>query len=779
MSPIHVRSGSNNGRPAWLLIAAVLVVLAADPLDLTRAEGTGGLSLRGHLSDSEPSITRKFEVQPDTRHKRPVAVSDGIGMTRIAGRRAMLNLGGGLSENFATFSPDGNRFVMVTKRGNLEQNTNEYSLLLYESGSVFGHPQPKRLVTFASSSNREGINDVSWLDNDTVLFLGERPAETTQLYSVNCNSMRIRKLTKHRTNLLEYSVAHDGKHIAYVAEVPVTALPDQDALHNGLHISTELLSDVLAGHSGAHQSELFAMRRIGEAGKRLEAPNRLQGAPIALSPNGKYLVVEENVTEIPPGWKEYEDPQGYLGRVFRLHIPRGAPTWIRRYNLIDVETGTSRVLLDAPVKHWTGSEALWLPDSRSVILTGVYLPLNVSEPVERTARERSAFVAEVKIPSLDTIKITDRNLETIKWYPQTRVLQLGTRESVSTPPECYEQEQTGWELVSSGCPAPSEPEILAEQDLNTPPQVVAVNPRTGRKATLLDLNPEFKSLAFGKVEIIKWTAGDGKELLGGLYLPPDYVAGQRYPLVIQTHGFDSRQFWIDGPFSTANAAQALAAKRIVVLQVPDSHDLSVSGTPDEAPRMMDIYEKAIEFLDARGIIDLSRVGLIGFSHTCWFVKYALTHSKYHFAAAVVADGIDGGYFQYMTFANQSQLTESFMENVIGAHPFGEGLSLWLKRSPGFLLDKVQAPILIQAIGGSSLLGEWEWFAGLSRLNKPVDLVYIPEGTHVVQKPWERMVSQQGDVDWFCFWLKGEEDSAPGKAGEYIRWNRLRALSSKN
>jgi len=77
------------------------------------------------------------------------------------------------------------------------------------------------------------------------------------------------------------------------------------------------------------------------------------------------------------------------------------------------------------------------------------------------------------------------------------------------------------------------------------------------------------------------------------------------------------------------------------------------------------------------------------------------------------------------------------------------------------------------------LGEWEWFAGLSRLNKPVDLVYIPEGTHVLQKPWERMVSQQGDVDWFCFWLKGEEDSAPGKAGEYIRWNRLRALSSKN
>lgn len=778
MSPVHIRSGPN-GRPLWLLVAALLVALAGDQFDPTRAENTDSLSGKGRRSHSEPGFTRKFEVQPDKRYKRPVAVSDGVGMTRIAGRHAVLHLGGSLSEHFATFSPDGKRFVIVTKKGNLGQNTNDYSLLLYESGSVFGHPQPKPLVTFASSSNREGINDVSWLDNHTVLFLGERPAEMTQLYSVNCNSIKISRLTKHRTNLLEYSVAHDEKEIVYVAEAPVTALPDKDGLRNGLYISSELLSDVLAGHSATNQSELFAMRGIRELGKRLEAPNRFQGAPLALSPDGKYLVVVENVTEIPPGWNEYRDQQGYLARVFRLHIPSGAPTWIRRYNLIDVETGKSRLLLNAPVKHWTGSEALWLTDSRSVILTGVYLPLNVSEPAERTAREKSAFVVEVKIPSLETIKITDRNLETIKWYPQTHILELGKRESASTQAACYEQEQSGWEFVNSGCPAPTEPEILAEQDLNTPPRVVALNPRTGQKATLLDLNPQFKSLVFGKVEIVKWTAGHGKELQGGLYLPPDYVAGERYPLVIQTHGFDPRQFWIDGPFSTANAAQPLAVKGIVVLQVPDSHDLNVSGTPDEAPGMMEAYERAIDYLDSRGIIDPSRVGLIGFSHTCWFVKYTLTHSKYHFAAAVVADGIDGGYFQYLAFANQAQLTESFMENVIGARPFGEGLSLWVQRSPGFLLDKVQAPILIQAIGGASLLGEWEWFAGLSRLKKPVDLVYIPTGSHVLQKPWDRIASQQGDVDWFCFWLKGEEDSSPAKAGEYIRWNRLRTLSLKS
>ena len=74
-----------------------------------------------------------------------------------------------------------------------------------------------------------------------------------------------------------------------------------------------------------------------------------------------------------------------------------------------------------------------------------------------------------------------------------------------------------------------------------------------------------------------------------------------------------------------------------------------------------------------------------------------------------------------------------------------------------------------------ILSEWEWFAGLSRLGKPVDLIYLPDGSHILVKPWERMVSQQGAVDWFRFWLKGEEDLDPAKAEQYTRWRELRKL----
>ena len=49
----------------------------------------------------------------------------------------------------------------------------------------------------------------------------------------------------------------------------------------------------------------------------------------------------------------------------------------------------------------------------------------------------------------------------------------------------------------------------------------------------------------------------------------------------------------------------------------------------------------------------------------------------------------------------------------------------------------------------------------------------------MQKPWERMISQQGNMDRFCFWLKGEEDPDPAKAEQYARWRELRTLQEEN
>ncbi len=717
--------------------------------------------------------------QPDL-NKAPVTVIDLIQATQVAGgHEAIAFAGGALTQNFAAYSPDGRWMLVVVKRGNLEKNTNEYSLLLFETAKMWDRPQARTLVTFSSSSNREAITDVSWLrDSDTILFLGEHSGETRQLYSLRRSSGEINKLTSHATNLLEYSIADGTGRIVFTAEPSPKLLGSKD-VEEGLYITRELLPELVAGRpilTNLLESELFVQDRGGAPPRRLDVKNRQVSSPVYLSPNGRYLLVLTYLTEIPRHWAKYRNENDALDRSLRLDLPKHAPTGVKVYRVIDIDSGESRVLLDSPIEGWSSSPVLWSRDSQSIILSFVYPPFDRSCVDSTFSGSLRRVVAEIEVANLAFKEIAESERVSLSWDLTDDVLRLRERNHSKVQGErCFKKTADGWVDISrtGTCVLGGNPVVFADQDLNHPPQIVAFKPGTNQKVRLLDLNPQLAKLAFGEVRLIKWPLPGVKDRQAGLYLPPNYEPGKRYPLIIQTHGFEPDQFWMGGPYTTAMAAQPLASKGFVVLQVPDETDLRLTATPEEAPLMMRTYESAIDYLSAEGIVDKDRVGLVGFSHTCWFVKYTLTHSKYGFGAAVVADGYDGGYFQYIAFENQSEWTRSYEEKMTGAPPFGLGLELWLKRSPGFLLSEVHTPVLIQAISPPSVLSEWEWFAGLSRLKKPVDLLYFPEGFHELQKPKERLRSEQATVDWLSFWLKGEEDPDPAKLEVYRRWHELR------
>jgi dipeptidyl aminopeptidase/acylaminoacyl peptidase len=180
-------------------------------------------------------------------------------------------------------------------------------------------------------------------------------------------------------------------------------------------------------------------------------------------------------------------------------------------------------------------------------------------------------------------------------------------------------------------------------------------------------------------------------------------------------------------------------------------------------------------LDHRGMIDRTRVGIVGFSGTVYDVGYTLTHSTFPFSAAVLVDGVDGGYLQYLVYPWVADQFNAYN----GGPPFSNGLNAWLKNSPGFNMDKVRTPVRLVAHSRASILASWEWFSGLSLLHKPVELVELPDASHILERPWDRRIAQQGILDWFCFWLKGQEDPQPAKVSQYRRWRELRKLDPRN
>ena len=685
------------------------------------------------------------------------------------------------------FSPDGKQFIVVTYKGNIERNTVEYSLLLFQTKDALRSPKPQPLLTMSSSSNRAAITRLKWLDDgETVVFLGENPGEVSEVWSFNTRTRALKRLTEHPAPIVSYDLSGDGREIVYEAEARRRLADDDKIKRNGVVITTQSASSLLACPSDPDQRfdradlELFVQKR-GRPALRIKSTDFLsEYSSLSLSPSGRYALLDVNVRDIPESWAEYQ------GKVLHSYLVGRRRTDVRlnvhRYMLLDLSSLTLVPLLGTPMSHLSDAFA-WAPDGNSVVVSGAYLSLDVADPLEHDARARHTFVVEVTLPARKFVKINDRSLAVLKWNRHTGHVLLGSEEQdarQSHPFEAYTKNGIGWEEVpvSDEDTRSSTPfKLTLEEDLNRPPEVFASDPKGVRRGLLLDLNPQFARLQFGKVEAVNWKASDGHDVSGGLYLPPDYQPGRRYPLVIQTHGFAKERFWIDGPFPSAFAAQPLAARGIIVLQVGAStnlsEDMKYALTPREAPRQMSAYEGAIDYLDGRGLIDRNRVGILGFSRTVFYVEYSLTHSKYRFAAASVADGVDEGYVNYLLFPDPDYGL------VNGGPPAGPTMTSWLENSPGFNLEKVSAPVHVEYYGHESLLGGWQWFSGLSLLGKAVDFVWLPDGFHMLVKPWERLVSQQGTVDWFTFWLMGKKDPSPRKAEQYERWEQLRALRDGN
>jgi hypothetical protein len=746
---------------------------------------TYGFCMR-RAEESAP-VARTNQAKSETASvKRPVTVADSIRMTRLGDPQ--YNDGAPSKGLVAKFSPDGKRFVVVLRKGNLETNTNEYSLILFETDEIFHSPTPRVLLSMSSSSNRPAIQNVVWMDDDdTILFLGENPHETTQLYSLKCSSKQLQKLTNHATNLSSFVVGAKGGELVFAAETPALSFVNQSTARQGISVTSESLSDLIAGKQGAKYDDhtLFIKQVGSEAETRITTEGRALDDEMSLSPDGRYLVLQTEATHVPDAWSEYDDQ--FLKASRSPASAPGARTAILQYEVVDTRTGASRLLLDAPIPPLGGSEVAWSPDSQSVVVSDMYLPLNIDDAAERARRRTHTFLAEVRISNGQFVKISDENLRLLDWDAKTKdvVCDVGRFDSLNgkPTPKAYFRKSNDHETWSrSNVPHAQEnaalslPDIVLDENMNQPPRIFAIAPGVGRRSLLMDLNPQFQGLSLARVEEIAWKTSRHQEVKAGLYWPLDYVAGKKYPLVIQTHAWDPSRFWIDGPWTTAFAAQELAGKGFFVLQVPDPGGHLVE-TPKEVPAAMAIYDAAIDLLDRKGLIARDRIGIIGFSRSYWYVTYTLIHSKHHFAAAAVADGVDYSYFQYMVYSNFSQMWADDFDRVNGAIPFGKGLLKWLKVSPAFLMDKIDTPLRIQPLGPDSLLLDWHWFVGLTRLGKPVEMIYMSEGVHVLEKPWDRMISQQGNVDWFCFWLQGEEDPDPAKAEQYKRWHNLRTLGA--
>src|SRR4029077_20263430 len=174
-------------------------------------------------------------------------------------------------------------------------------------------------------------------------------------------------------------------------------------------------------------------------------------------------------------------------------------TNVHQYEVADTRTGASHVLVDAPISVY-GSEMAWSPDSKSVVVAGMYLPLNVDDPAERALRKANTFLVEFNIANGDFTAISHDDLRLLQWDPAANavICDVGRLDSLNgktTPKAYFRKSGEKWSKVTDVKPTPrSLPDIVLEEDANTPPRMFAIDAATGRKSLLMDLNPQFENL---------------------------------------------------------------------------------------------------------------------------------------------------------------------------------------------------------------------------------------------------------------------------------------------
>jgi hypothetical protein len=738
--------------------------------------------------------------------KRELTPRDAIATVRIMENQLAL----GERVDSGVISPDGKRYLLRLIHGDVEHNSVAMDLMTGRLDSLDSAAHPKlcvRLFTtglgslasdFSAEADVVPSNLIYWRNDTQVNFLWSDANAIRQVMSLDVATCKVHLVTHSATDVFSFAFAPDGA-LLFNAQIP---RPDssQRLWKQGFSIndSTDGWSVLKGNIDGRNNNSVYdsawfirsasGLRAIELLGQQVDRTNPYF-RDLFLNPSGRLALVDIGIAGIPAGWEQYNSPG--LQTLFKTDqsVPGRVPM---RYALIDLKTGESRLLWDAP-KAPRGQIA-WSPDGETLVLAPTYLPFAAKSPLGSSGAAAATLDVCTGQYQILPIDLTSRTVVGTEWLSHNQMEIRSTNEINSdVRTDRLVREGTQWRLASMAIPTRNlGPAIYLEtrQSLNRPPQVFAVQSADGESRLVLDPNPRLlEEFKLGRVERLSGTLSNGKQWVGQLIYPADYVSGQRYPLLIQSaYGrvFGEETFALDGQWGlsgmglgpsvyAAYPGQLLATRNIAVLSLSVIH-FSSGATQDDEYQLA--FESLAQQLIASGIAHPEKIALAGFSRNGHWVEYALAHSAFPFAGAIAADNYDPSYLQ-SSLANWRVQDAEMNE----APPFGDGLQKWLTRAVGFNAEHIHTPLLMigQSDGVPMILAKWEIFSRLRFLKKPVEMYMMPQAdihpSHLPQNPNQIIAIQEHAVDWLDYWLTGREDSDASKLDQYRRWHEFRKSSA--
>jgi len=612
-------------------------------------------------------------------------------------------------------SPDGKQILFVLDRPDWKSNR--------RSGHIYrinddGTNQLQ--LTFGE----RGESVPRWSpDGRSIAFAARRDADTNnQIYLLDASGGEARRVTNHPAAPGNLTWSPDGKAIFFTASDAKSAdEKDKDRVQDDVYTFDE---------NNFKQRHLWTTDLEGKTKKITDGDYSVSG--YELSADGKRLAMTRTksplleftaTTELwvmdAAGGNEKQLTNNHIAERAAALSPDGSTVLFLAdsneqfeiyYNdklfLMPAAGGTPRVLLpDVPYEM---ENAVWSKDGKSI-----YFTANMGIHNE---------VMKVDVATRQVTQLTKGEHSLGAWSVSDEAgLQVFTRNTAQRPSEIYTMPLGGGE----------------------PRRVTSV---------FDDVVAKFK---IARQERLTWKGQDGQAVEGILYYPADYQAGQKYPLIVYTHGGPAAS----DRFGFSSDVQVYTGKGYAVLK-PNYRGSTGYGDAFLRDMIKGYFKQAhldvmtgTDAVIAMGLADPSKLVKMG-----WSAGGHMTNKIITFTDRFKAASSGAGAANWISMYAQSDHRE-FRTPWFGGTPWGANapIDLYWNNSPLKDVAKVKTPTIF-------LVGEQdprvpmpqsvEMYRALKSNGVPTHLYVAPREGHGWAELRHRLFKLQIEMEWFEKYVNG-------------------------
>ena len=584
---------------------------------------------------------------------------------------------------------------------------------------------PATLVKILGAPGERTDFDPAWsADSKTLAFFSSAgQKEQRQLWAVNANGSRPKKITNLNGYAARPRWSHEGKQIAF--------LYIEGAGGGGPLMAAAATTGVI---DTAIHNQRIAVLDIASGKLRQVSPENLHIYDFDWSPEDKTLVA----TAAPgPGDNNW---------------------WIAEIYTIDVATGGAKSIYKPSLQI---AVPRWSPDGKSIAF------------IEGLMSDEGFYGGDLFTMTGNGHDVANRtasrktSVNSFFWLSPDRILlveYLGGGSAISELNVTDNSDRTIWKGPEGIHAFGNFPDFALSKDgkfaavvpstYNSPPEVFA-GP-LGEWRPLTNNNSGLQAI-WGKGESIEWT-NEGFNVQGWVVPPAKIEAEKKYPMVVLIHGGPSGVTTSEWPasFGMSRAIIAALSARGYYVLLPNPRGSYGQGEEFTRANVKDFGAGDLRD-DLAGVdaaikkypIDPNRLGVTGWSYGGFMTMWTVTQTN-RFRAAVAGSGIAN----WQSYYGQN-LIDQWMVPFFGASVYDDPAT-YEKSSPIRFIKNVKTPTLVIAGERDAecpLAQSYEFWHALKTLGVPTHLIVYPGEGHLFIKPEHQVDRMEQTVGWFDKYLK--------------------------